>query len=179
MDRFVTRTRELGLVVAILAVIPFAGVAAQATPEASPAASPVAVAGAGCEGLSAYFQELAGLTLDHDGLVILRDAGYDVQTLTADQAAAVVRSLDTLIPMLQAITPLVPAPAAAYHAAYLEMMAWYRALAAYRDEASYQQLINDDRRLFALMGLAIQSGQAACGYEVWNDARDAAFAPED
>nr|MBA3377685.1 hypothetical protein [Chloroflexia bacterium] len=49
---------------------------------------------------------------------------------------------------------------------------------AYRDEASHQQLINNDRRLFSIMGQAIQSGQAACGYAAWNDARDAAFPPE-
>ncbi len=156
-----------------------AAVIAQATPEArppaSPMASPVAV-GDGCDGLGAYFQQLADLTLENDGLVIMREAGFDALVLSADDAATVVTSLDGLIPELEAMMP--PEPAILYHGAYLEMIAWYRDLAAYRDEASHQRLINNDRRLFSIMGLAIQSGQATCGYEAWNEARDAAFPAE-
>ncbi|MBA3274989.1 MAG: hypothetical protein H0T72_04280, partial [Chloroflexia bacterium] len=52
-------------------------------------------------------------------------------------------------------------------------------LAADRDEASHQRLINDDRRIFILMGLALQAGQSACGYDAWNEPREAAFPPEE
>lgn len=174
LSRIISSSHRLAVLAAIVtmltALVP-ARLAAQATPTASP------VATTGCEGLPSYFAELAGLTLEHEGLVLLRGTGYDALALTANEAATVVASLDALIPQLEAMTP--PAPAVAYHGAYLEMMAWYRALAAYRDAASHQRLINDDRRLFGLMGLAIQSGQAECGYEAWNSARDAAFALEE
>lgn len=175
MEYFVTVMRELTILVAMLIAAPLASLAAQATPDASPQASPVAIA-TGCDGLPAYFQQLAELTRENDGLVIMRGAGFDALALSDAEATTVVAALDALIPELEAVTP--PEPATAYHQAYLEMMAWYRALAADRDAASHQRLINDDRRLFSLMGLAIQNGQAECGYAAWNDAREAAFPPE-
>lgn len=160
----------------VLCTLSPAAVVTQGTPEATPAASPVAI-GDGCNGLGTYFQQLAGLTLDNEGLVIMREAGFDALTLTNEQAATVVASIDDLIPQLEGIAP--PEPAVPYHRAYLEMMTWYRDLAANRDESSHQRLINNDRRLFSIMGLAIQSGQSACGYDVWNDARNAAFPLEE
>lgn len=165
----------LCLVVALLGLAP-AFVLAQANPTASPQASPVAV-GNRCDGLGAYFQALAGLTLDNEGLVIMREASFDALVLSNADAATVVTSIETVLPALEALQP--PAPAALYHGAYLEMMAWYRDLAADRDEASHQRLINNDRRLFSLMGRAIQAGQTTCGYAAWTDARDAAFPPEE
>ena len=185
MDTIVTIKRLLApaprlvALLGVLCVLPLVSATAQSTPEASPQASPPSepVAGSnGCDGLGAYFQQLADLTLDHEGLVIMREAGFDALVLSADDAAAVVTSLEVLIPELEGMKP--PAPAIPYHRAYLEMMAWYRDLAAYRDEASHQRLINNDRHLFSIMGLAIQSGQSACGYDAWNDAREAAFPPE-
>ena len=159
--------------ISVLCLTP-ASATTEATPQASPAASPVAVGG--CGGLGAYFQQLADLTVANEGLVIMREAGFDALVLSTADAATVVTSLDNLIPELEAMLP--PEPAIPYHGAYLEMMTWYRDLAADRDEASHQRLINNDRRLFSIMGQAIQSGQATCGYAAWNDARDAAFPPE-
>lgn len=185
MDMIVVIKRLLAPALRVIALLgglcflPAASAIAQGTPEvspqASPSASPVAV-GDGCDGLGAYFQQLADLTLENDGLVIMRGAGFDALVLSADDAAAVVASLDALIPELEAMIP--PEPAILYHGAYLELTVWYRDLVAYRDQASHQRLINNDRRLFSIMGLAIRSGQAACGYAAWTDARDAAFPPE-
>ena len=180
VKRLLAPALRLVALLGVLCVLPLVSAAAQSTPEASPQASPSAspiAAGNGCDGLGAYFQQLADLTLANDGLVIMREAGFDALVLTGEEAATVVISLDDLIPELERMKP--PAPAIPYHRAYLEMMAWYRDLAAYRDEASHQRLINNDRRLFSIMGQAIQSGQSACGYAAWNDTRDVAFPPEE
>ncbi len=182
MDTTALITRLLASAIGLVTLIGALGampaaVVAEATPPATPAASPVG--GGGCDGLGAYFQQLSALTLDNEGLVIMRSARFDALMLTDADAATVVASIETLLPELEALQP--PAPAALYHGAYLEMIAWYRDLAADRDEASHQRLINNDRRLFSIMGQAIQSGQSgqsACGYAAWNDARDAAFPPE-
>ncbi|MBA2470504.1 MAG: hypothetical protein H0V37_13955, partial [Chloroflexia bacterium] len=127
---------------------PATSAVAQATPAASPVASPVAGTD-GCDGLGAYFQQLADLALQNEGLVLMRAVGFDALALTEEEAATVVRSLDDLILELGKIEA--PDPARLYHTAYIEMVAWYRALAADRDEASHQRLINDDRRIFILM----------------------------
>ncbi|MDQ3657927.1 MAG: hypothetical protein M3457_22985 [Chloroflexota bacterium] len=178
IQRLLAPTLRLVALVGVLGVLPLVSAAAQSTPEASPQASPSAspiAVGNGCDALGTYFQQLADLTLENEGLVIMREAGFDALALSADEATTVVVSLEDLIPELEGMAP--PEPARLYHNAYLEMMAWYRDLATYRDEASHQRLINNDRRLFSIMGQAIQSGQAACGYAAWNDARDAAFPP--
>ncbi len=164
------------LVLILAMLVPLPAAFAQATPEASPMASPVA-ARDGCDSLGPYFQQLADLTLENEGLVIMREARFDALALTDEESATVVASLDTLVPELEEIEA--PEPARLYHTAYIEMVAWYRALAADRDEASHQRLINDDRRIFILMGLALQAGQSACGYDAWNDAHEAAFPPEE
>jgi hypothetical protein len=148
---------------------------AQATPQATPAASPVASSN-GCDQLVAYFQELADLTLENEGLVIMRESAFDVLALSDHEAAVVVASIDDVIPLVEAIDA--PAPALAYHAAQVEILAWYRALAANRDPLVHQQLINNDRRLFSAIGQAVQIGQTTCGFDVWTDARDAAFESE-
>lgn len=181
MDTTALITRLLASAIGLVTLIGALGampaaVVAEATPPATPAASPVGGGGGGCDGLGTYFQQLSALTLDNEGLVIMRAASFDALVLTDADAATVVASIETLLPELEALQP--PAPAALYHGAYLEMMAWYRDLAADRDEASHQRLINNDRRLFSIMGQAIQSGQSACGYAAWTDARDAAFPPE-
>lgn len=160
----------------MLCTLPATVTIAQATPVASPQASPVAIDD-GCAGLGVYVKGLADLTLDNEGLVILREVGFDALALSADDAVTVVASIDRLLPELRRIAP--PEAARPYHSAYLEVMAWYRNLAADRDEASHQRLINQDRRLFGLMGLAIQSGQLACGYDTWTNAYEAAFPPEE
>ena len=147
---------------------------AEATPTASPAASPIATTG--CEGLGHYFQHLADLTLDNEGLRILREAEFAILTLSEDDAATVIASLNELIPSVEAMP--VPEPARDYHAVYVEMLGWYRAMATDRTAAAYQRLINEDRRLFSDMGKAILAGQTACGFATWNESREAAFPPE-
>jgi len=149
---------------------------AGATPGATPLASPVAVS-VGCAGLGPFFQNLSNLARANEGLRILRDVNFDVLALTEKEAAAVAASLDELIPQIENMD--VPAPARAWHAAYLDIVEWRRALAADRDPLAHQRLMNDDRRLIPALGQAIRVGQAACGAGAWNDAWNAAFPPDD
>jgi hypothetical protein len=85
----------------------------------------------------------------------------------------VVLDLNLLIPSVEALT--VPPAAEVYHDAYLAMLTWYRDLAEFRDPASHQRLINNDRHLFGDLGLGAQQGQLACGFERWNAAYEVAF----
>ena len=146
-------------------------VSQRATPAASPVASPVAVDA--CTGLEAYFLDLAGLVTNDPALTTMRGVGFDALALDDDEAAAVVLDLDLLIPAVEALT--VPPAADDYHIAYLAMLAWYRDLAEFRDPASHQRLINNDRHLFGDLGLGVQQGQVTCGFERWNAAYDLAF----
>lgn len=148
------------------------GAASAQTPMASPEASPVAI-GTGCAELSGWFQDLAAMIAGNQGLALMQSVDFDALALTEDDATLVVTSLNTLIPEVEALTP--PAPAAAYHRAYLGMLGWYRDLAENRDSAAHQRLINNDRTLFAQMGQAVYLGQATCGTTTWNDAWSAAF----
>ncbi len=181
MDQAVTIRRTLAATVLLvtlgmIAEPNSAAPGAEATPGATPLASPVAVS-AGCDGLGSYFQNLADLALGNVGLAILRDVNFDVLALSEEEAADVAASLDALIPQIEEMD--VPEPARAYHAAYLDIVEWRRALAADRDSLAHQRLMNDDRRLFPALGQAIQAGQAACGVDAWNDAWNAAFPPGD
>ncbi|MGB3305894.1 MAG: hypothetical protein WBA63_06895 [Thermomicrobiales bacterium] len=146
--------------------------ASTGTPIATPDASPAA-AGNGCDQLVPYFRQLAALIEGNDGLAILRTVNNDVLALSETQAATVVASLDELIPHVRAITP--PAPATAYHQAFVDYLAWYRDLAAHRDPASHQRLINADKRIVPAIGRAAFTGQAICGADVWNNAQQASF----
>ena len=149
-----------------------ASVSAQpATPAATPVASPVATDA--CTGLEIYFLSLASLVVDDPALATMRSVGFDALALSENEAVAVVEDLDLLIPTIEAMT--VPPAAAGYHRAYVAMLTWYRDLAEFRDPASHQRLINNDRHLFGDLGLGVQQGQQACGYERWNAAFDAAF----
>jgi hypothetical protein len=172
---FTTRN-TFAIVFALVFASTYSPTFAQATPTASPIASPIAD-NDGCDQLHGYFQALADLTLENEGLVIMRESAFDVLALPDDDAATVVASLDAVIPLVQALD--VPDPALAWHAAQLDLLAWYRALAANRDGLDHQRLINDDRRLFSAIGRAALTGQTACGYETWNNAWSAAFEPTD
>jgi hypothetical protein len=163
----------VGIVLLLGITMPL-GVHAQATPPATPAASPVA-SSTGCDQLGAYFQALADLTLENEGLAIMRDSTFDALALSDDEAAAVVTAVDAVVPLIEALE--VPDPALDYQAAQLAMLAWYRALAENRDPMVHQQLINQDRQVFSAMGRAVQIGQSICGFESWNDARENAFPP--
>lgn len=150
-----------------------------ATPSVSQeisAATPTVIsAGDGCKALGPYFQQLAELVTSNDGLITLGTVDHDVLALTGAQATDVVTSLDDLIPRLQAITP--PAAAAAYHIAYIDLIEWYRDMAATRDLLSHQRLINGDRRILPAIGRGVYLGQSICGAHVWNAAQQAAFPP--
>jgi hypothetical protein len=160
------------LLLALLAVVLTVGSAAAQTPEASPIASPTVFAG-GCDDLGLYFQHIADLIRDNEGLALIEAVAFDALALSGEDADAVVASLDELIPRVGNVVP--PEPAAQYHQAYIAMLTWYRDLAAHRDPMAHQQLINNDRKLFAQMGIAMQQGQSACGATAWNDAWQAAF----
>ena len=166
----------IGIVLLLGAILAPVSIHAQATPPATPAASPVALSN-GCDQLGAYFQALADLTLENEGLVIMRDSAFDALALSDDEAATVVAAVDDILPRVEALD--VPVAALAYHAAQMEILIWYRDLAANRDPLAHQQLINNDRRLFSAIGQAVQIGQSTCGFTAWNDAREAAFEPED
>ncbi len=144
---------------------------ANATPMASPVASPVVETG--CTALGPYFLELADFVRDNEGLRLLRAAGFDALALSDADAELAVTSLDELIAGIRAIAP--PHPAATWHSAYVDQIVWYRAMAATRDPLTLQSIINDDRRLFGNLGRGLLEGQSACGYAVWNDAWKAAF----
>lgn len=172
------------LVIAALAAmlgnaVALTGSGSVATPSVSqeiPAATPsVIAAGNGCEALGLYFQNLADLVIPNDGLITLETVDHDVLALTGAQATAVVTSLDALIPRLQAITP--PAAAAAYHIAYIDLIEWYRDMAATRDLLSHQRLINGDKRILPAIGRGVYLGQSACGADAWNAALERAFPP--
>ncbi len=169
--------RHLALV--LLAITLTFGAAGAQTPQASPAASPVAspVAAAaftgGCDDLEPYFLHLAHLIRDNEGLALMESVAFDVFALSREDSDTVVTSIDDLIARVDTVSP--PEPAAAYHQAYIAMLTWYRDLAANRDPMAHQQLINNDRKLFSQMGIAVQQGQAACGATAWTDAWQAAF----
>ena len=173
-------TRRYRAVVLFTLLLALAGttpvIASTGTPIANPVASPAsppAATGTGCDRLVSYFRQLAALIEDNDGLAILRTVNNDVLALSETQATTVVASLDDLIPRVRAITP--PAPATAYHKAYVDYLAWYRDLAAHRDPASHQRLINADKRIVPAIGRAAFTGQAICGADVWNDAQQESF----
>jgi hypothetical protein len=142
-----------------------------ATPTASPVASPVAEDP--CAGLEPYLLSLAALTGNDPALTTLREVGFDALALSSEEADAVVADLSLLISQVESLET--PAAASGYQRAYLAMLGWYRDLAQFRDPASHQRLINNDRQLFANLGIAVQQGQVACGYERWNDAFETAF----
>ena len=158
----------LGGMLLLAQAIPVAG---QATPEASPAASPVAVIG--CDALGHYFLKVAALVEANEGLALLREDGFDPIALSDADAELVVESLDDLIAEVAAIDA--PEPARAWHAAYLDLLGWYRDLAATEDPLALQAIVNNDRQLFGNLGMAQLAGQAACGYDAWTDAWKAAF----
>jgi hypothetical protein len=158
----------LGGVLLLAQSVPVAG---QATPGATPAASPIAVAG--CDALAPYFQSVATLVEDNEGLALIREYGFNPLALSDADAAHVVESLDALIVAVAAIQP--PEPARAWHGAYVALLAWYRDLAATEDPLALQAIINNDRQLFGNLGMAQLEGQSVCGYAVWTDAWEAAF----
>lgn len=160
------------LTLTLLACVLTFGTASAQTPEASPSASPVA-GQPGCAGLEDWFQSLAAAINGNEGLAIMQHAAYDPLALSGEDAATAVDALDELIATVEALTP--PEPAVAYHLAYLDLLAWYRDLAANTDDLAHQQIINHDRALFGTLGQAVYSGQIACGYDVWNSAWKAAF----
>jgi hypothetical protein len=170
MIPFAPSIRHLALV--ILAVTLTFGTASAQTPEASPVASPVAFTGS-CEDLEPYFLHLAGLIHDNEGLALMEAVAFDALALSKEDSETVVTSIDDLIARVGAVSP--PEPAAQYQEAYLAMLTWYRDLAANRDPMAHQQLINNDRRLFAQIGIAVQQGQSTCGATAWTDAWQAAF----
>lgn len=162
----------LGIVIAGTAPVLASAGTPIASAIATPAASP-ATTGNGCDQLVPYFRQLAALIQPNEGLAILRTVNNDVLALSEAQAATVVASLDELIPRVQATTP--PAPAIAYHKAYVDYLTWYRDMAAHRDPASHQRLINADKRIVPAIGRAAFTGQAICGADVWNNAQQASF----
>ena len=163
----------LSILAAVLVAGPADSLLANATPEASPMASPVA--GNGCAALGPYFLGIAELTSTNEGLLLLDAHAFDTLALTDPEATTVIAGLDELIASIEAIQP--PAPAADYQRAYVAMLTWYRAMTANRDSLDHQRLINNDRQLFAQMGRAILAGQSTCGYDVWNAAWEEAFNP--
>lgn len=169
--RFVT----LVMVLTCLLIVPVSARHATLETEATPFASPVAspVVDDDCSGLERYFLELAALVQTDAGLETMRSVGFDSLALSNEEAAAVVTDLNLLLPAVSALS--VPPAAMIYHEAYLAMLTWYRDLAEFRDPASHQRLINNDRYLFGDIGVGVQQGQIACGFERWNDAYDHAF----
>jgi hypothetical protein len=170
---FASMQRSILLFCLVLSLVLSAGSVSgkRATPAASPVASPVAIDD--CTGLEAYFLNLAGLITDDPALTTMRSVGFDALALGEEEAAAVVMDLELLIPAVEALA--VPPAAEGYHVAYVAMLTWYRDLAEFRDPASHQLLINNDRHLFGDLGLGVRQGQVACGYERWNAAYDDAF----
>jgi len=154
----------LGGVLLLTQAIPVAG-------QATPSASPVAVTE--CEALGPYFMSVAALVEDNEGLALLREDGFDPLALSDADAERVVASLDALIAAVAAIDA--PLPARAWHAAYLDLLGWYRDLIATRDPLALQAIINNDRQLFGNLGMAQLAGQSACGYAAWTEAWEAAF----
>ncbi len=167
------RLLPASILLSVLLALTLVSVQAQApaTPTASPAASPVA--DDDCTGLEAYFLALADLVRDDPALLTLRSVGFDALALSEADANAVVADLNRLIPVVEVMH--VPAAARSYHTAYVAMLTWYRDLAAHRDAASHQRLINNDRHLFGDLGLGVMQGQLACGVARWNGAYEAAF----
>lgn len=141
------------------------------TPEASPAASPIAANG--CDRLGAYFQALADLVLANDGMQLIPGSASSIASLSEEERVRVAAALTELLPALQQIEP--PAPAVRYHVAYISLITWYRDLAGADDPASWQRLINNDRQVARDMGQGTFFGQATCGAAVWDNAREAAF----
>jgi hypothetical protein len=157
---------------ALIAAVMLGGIAtaAPSTPVATPVASPIA--SPGCDGLAAYFQAVAGLVDANVGLAVLEEAGNDVLKLDRDEATLVVTDLNTLIDSISELA--VPEPARAWRAAYLDLLRWYRDMAASRDPIALQRIINTDRRLFVNLSTSILSGQVACP-ATWEPAWSAAF----
>lgn len=139
-----------------------------ATPTPTPLATPATGDPAGCDRLPAYFAQANALVTGNEGLAILKGAGYDVLALTADEASAVVTSLDALLAGWDRLAP--PPAAQAWHEATRDLYAWYRDMAADRDHLDHQRLINGDKTIVPALGRATMAGQQACGYERWNAA---------
>ena len=92
--------------------------------------------------------------------------------LDDDEAAAVVLDLDLLIPAVETS----PCPRRLTTITLPTWPCWPGSrLAEFRDPASHQRLINNDRHLFGDLGLGVQQGQVTCGFERWNAAYDLAF----
>lgn len=166
----------VAVVVALLMAA--SSVSAERTSEASPVATPVAspTVTNGCDALPAYFQTLATTSRENDGYVTVRSNPNGVFALPADQVELVASSLENLIRELDAIDP--PDPAVAYHAAYIQLVVWYKDLAEALDVVSHQRIINRDKQLFPNISRATYAGQAICGTDVWTTAWNAAFTPQ-
>ncbi len=142
---------------------------APSTPVATPSASPVAAGE--CGDLAGYFAQVSDLAKANAGLAAMQEAGHDVLSLDDAAAALVVVEIDNLIVSIQALAA--PEPARAWQAAYLDLLRWYRDMAASRDPIALQQVINNDRRLFVNLSTAVLSGQLACPGSwdpAWSDA---------
>lgn len=135
-------------------------------PDASPAATPAVFVG--CEHLGAYFELVLGTMDENEGYRRVRENQTGVFGLPAAEAEAIASSLDGLIAELEAISP--PEPAAAWHAANLDIVRWYRDLARAEDAAAYQRIVNEDRRLVPALSRATLAGQSACGFDTWGAA---------
>ena len=149
-------------------VAPASGAPPAATP--FPEASPVAADP--CAALAPFFEQVATLAADNEGLAIMQRAGHDVLALGDDEAVTVVTELDALIASIDGIDA--PEPARAWQAAYLALLRWYRDMAASRDPLALQRIINNDRRLFGNLSTAQLQGQQACP-KTWDSAWSAAF----
>jgi hypothetical protein len=143
----------------------------EATPVASPVASPVA--NIGCDGIGAYFQQVADLVVANDGMQMIPGTASSIASLSSAERAVIADDLTDLMNELGKIVP--PAPAVAYHAAYIGLITWYRDLALATDVATWQQTINTDRRVARELGYGNYIGQETCGFAVWNRARESAF----
>ena len=167
------QTGVVALVPALLAAVLLGDIASAGTPPspvATPAASPIA--SDGCDGLAAFFLTVAKLADANEGLAMMQEVGHDVLKLDSDEVALVVTELDALIASIGEIDA--PEPARAWQAAYLDLVRWYRNMAASRDPIALQRIVNDDRRLFVNLATSVLGGQAACP-GTWDPAWDAAF----
>jgi hypothetical protein len=157
----------------LLTLAPLVTHAHAATPPASatPAATPLVFGS--CDDLGPYFAAVAGLANGNAGYVAVRTHPDGVFQVDSAEADARIAALDGLVASLAAIAP--PVEAAAWHAAFSDIVAWYRDLAASPDMASYQRTVNRDKTLIPALSRATIAGQAACGADVWQEAYDAAF----
>ena len=126
----------------------------------------------GCDGLAGYFGEIGDLVRENRGMQLIPGSASTIRSLSTAERDVVATSLTALLDDVQGIHP--PAPAAAWHAAYIRQIGWYRDLALAQDEAAWQGLINNDRRIARDVSVAVLAGQSACG-AVWNEAFALAF----